>query len=137
MEEPSTPRRGRSRSPDQADVQHADILGHVDQLKHAGPLTRPILQPADMLQAPSATGIHLPRTLWRDTTYVVLAVLRPVSALRLPLMSSRHATLKYEPRKVNMQLHCMRLWNGAVGYGQLRHATDLICHCLQRLTKRC
>lgn len=43
VEEPSTPRRSRSRSPDQADVQHADILGHVNQLKHAGripPLSR-------------------------------------------------------------------------------------------------
>ena len=87
MEEPSTPRRGRSRSPDQADVQHADILGHVDQLKHAGQLTRPILQPAYMLQALGATGIYLLRTLWRDRTYVVVAVLRPVSVLRLPLVS--------------------------------------------------
>ena len=46
VEEPSTPRRSRSRSPDQADVQHADILGHVDQLKHAGRMRPPLPQPA-------------------------------------------------------------------------------------------
>lgn len=31
-----TPSRSRSRSPDQDKVEHADILGHYNQLAHAG-----------------------------------------------------------------------------------------------------
>ena len=36
VEEPVTPSRSRSRSPDQDKVEHADILGHYNQLAHAG-----------------------------------------------------------------------------------------------------
>lgn len=36
--EPTTPSRSRSRSPDIAKVQHADILGHYDELTNAGKL---------------------------------------------------------------------------------------------------
>ena len=70
MEEPSTPRRGRSRSPDQADVQHADILGHVDQLKHAGQLTCPLRQPACILQTLDAASICLWCTPWHKAVVV-------------------------------------------------------------------
>ena len=95
VEEPSTPRRGRSRSPDQADVQHADILGHVDQLKHAGLLISPLLHPACMFQPLSAARIYLWWTLWHDAISVILVMLRPVGASKLHLASSRHATWKW------------------------------------------
>ena len=62
VEEPATPRRSRSRSPDQADVQHADILGHVDQLKHAGQPSRPLMQPACKLF--SAASFCIWCTFW-------------------------------------------------------------------------
>ena len=44
VQEPMTPTRSRCRSPDQAKVQHADILGHFNELAKAGTVLGLFLQ---------------------------------------------------------------------------------------------
>ena len=44
VQEPVTPTRSRSRSPDQAKMQHADILGHFNELAKAGTALKSLLQ---------------------------------------------------------------------------------------------